>query len=1206
MMEPYIGLRYFKEKDAELFYGRDEHVAELLGKLAGNRFVAVLGSSGSGKSSMVRAGLLPELRAGMIPEAGSQWKVVEFKPGRAPLGALADALQKALGVDGAREMIEEGPLGIARVVQAAALGERTNVLILADQFEEVFRFQQEDGAQALEEGQALVRRLLDAAAQTEVEVYVLMVMRSDYLGECAQFPELPERMSESLYLVPRLRRDQLEEAITAPVGGRIEPALVQRLLTEVGSDPDQLPRLQHLLLRMWLLGEPLTMAQYESRGGWAGGLDQHLDEVYRKLPDEACAAVFRQLSEMDKGRAVRRRASLGDLVEIAGPEASLVVERFRAEGFLAPEADPVDITHECILREWPRVRGWMEKEERDEKRLRELADAARDAGWPQWTRALSGLTLENLASWWDTAKPSQAWAQRYGLAVEEAYLIWSRAEDERLKAERDALENRARAAVQERLETERRQALERNRRARWTAVNGMVVLGFAGLGGWAWAQKSLANVQGSAALTRQLVSRSELVFGEGAAGIERAALLATSSLRLQPTFDGDRALRRQLSLLLKTQASLVHEGKVLSVAWSPDGKRVATGSEDKTARVMDASTGQEVARLAHEGRVLSVSWSPDGKRVATGGDDNTARVMDASTGQEVARLAHQDTVWSVAWGPDGKRVATGSGDKTARVMDASTGQEVARLAHHGVVWSVAWSPDGKRVATGSDDLTARVMEASTGKEVARLAHQGPVWSVAWSPDGKRVATGSEDKTVRVIAASTGKEAARLVHQRAVRSVAWSPDGKRVASGSDDGTARLIDASSGKEVARLSHQGRVIAVAWSPDGKRVATGSEDKTTRLMDASTGLEVARMVQQEAVFSIAWSADGKRVATGSGDKTAQVMDASAGHEVARFAHDGYVKAVAWSPDGKRVATGSEDSTARVMDASTGQEVARLAHQGDVWSVAWSPDGKRVATGSGSLARVMDASTGQEVARFAHEASVLSVAWSPDGKRMATGSGDMTARVMDAFTGQEVARLAHEGRVLSVAWSPDGKRVATGSSDMTARVMDATTGKEMARLAHEGSVFSVAWSPDGKRVATGSADKTARVMDASTGQELARLAHEGFVAWSPDSKWVVARSGDLRVMDAATGEERVRIGIEAAGARFSSDGRSLEILGRDATGFDLLLTRHTLDPQALIREACSKVTRNLTLAEWHQYAGKETPYARSCDNLPFPPDYKP
>src|SRR5215472_10548988 len=193
-------------------------------------------------------------------------------------------------------------------------------------------------------------------------------------------------MSQSLYLVPRLRRDQLQEAITAPVGGAIEPAVVQRLLGEVGSDPDQLPRLQHLLERMWdrAQGGRLTMQHYTDAGGWEKGLEQHLEEVFQTLtePRQAvCARVFQQLSELDKGRAVRRRAEISELIEVCGPDAPEIVRRFRAAGFVTPRENPVDITHESVLREWPRIRGWLEKENRSARRLRELVAAAEDAGW---------------------------------------------------------------------------------------------------------------------------------------------------------------------------------------------------------------------------------------------------------------------------------------------------------------------------------------------------------------------------------------------------------------------------------------------------------------------------------------------------------------------------------------------------------------------------------------------------------------------------------------------------------------------------------------------------------------------------------------------------------------------------------------------------------------------------------------------------------
>lgn len=315
---PYIGLRYFEERDAELFYGRDEHIAELLAKLSSNRFVAVLGSSVSGKSSLVRAGLLPELRAGMIPQAGPRWKVLGFQPKNAPMSELARSLQETLAIANAYDVITEGPLGLVNAIHAARLDQRTNVLVIADQFEEVFRFQREAREQnkqaAAEECHSLVRRLLDAAA-SELSIYVLIVMRSDYLGHCSQFPDLPERISESLYLLPRLRRDQLEQAIVTPAGGDIEPALVQRFLSDAGADQDQLPLLQHLLMRLWM-AHRLTTDGYKDLGGYQGALSDHLNQIYNDLTanqQKVCEPIFQRLSDRDENnRDVRRRPPSGN------------------------------------------------------------------------------------------------------------------------------------------------------------------------------------------------------------------------------------------------------------------------------------------------------------------------------------------------------------------------------------------------------------------------------------------------------------------------------------------------------------------------------------------------------------------------------------------------------------------------------------------------------------------------------------------------------------------------------------------------------------------------------------------------------------------------------------------------------------------------------------------------------------------------------
>jgi len=564
-----------------------------------------------------------------------------------------------------------------------------------------------------------------------------------------------------------------------------------------------------------------------------------------------------------------------------------------------------------------------------------------------------------------------------------------------------------------------------------------------------------------------------------------------------------------------------HRGRVTSVAVTPDGRRIVSGSEDNTVVVWDLEAGTLIHRLSgHRGRVTSVAVTPDGRHTVSGSLDNTVAVWDLEAGTLIHQLkGHQDRVNSVAVSPDGLRIVSGSEDNTVAVWDLEAGTQIHQLAgHQAGVTSVAASPDGRLIVSGSWDKAVAVWDLEGGTQVHRLTgHQAGVTSVALSPDGRLIVSGSVDNTAAVWDLEAGTLIHQLSgHQGSVRSVAVSPDGRLIVSGSDDKTAAVWDLDAGTLIHQLSgHQARVLSVAVSPDGQRIISGSADKTAMVWDLEAGALIHQLSgHQGSARSVAVSPDGRRIVSGSDDKTAAVWDLQAGTLIHQLSgHQDSVSSVAVSPDGRRVVSGSRDKTHAIWDLEAGTQIHQLSsHQGTVTSVAVSPDGRRIVSGSyDKTVAVWDLRAGTLIHRLSgHRLAVTSVAVSPDGRRIVSGSHDITAAIWDLEAGTQIHQLkGHQYGVHSVAVSPDGRRVVSGSWDKTVAVWDLEAGTLIRRLSgHQDQVNSVAVSPDGRRIVSGSKDHTVAIWDLEAGRCLTSLTLDSrihSVAWHPGGRFVVA-----------------------------------------------------------------------------------------------------
>jgi WD40 repeat protein len=1117
---PYKGLASFEEDDAASFFGRERLVGELAARTVQVGLLGVLGASGSGKSSVVAAGLLPSLDAGLLP-GSDRWRHVVFRPGEHPQEALTAALAAIAPPSGGGDPVE---------ATIEAVGSDGRLVVAIDQFEEVFTLCADE-----REREAFIGAITRTVSRSPERIVFVLTIRDDFYGRCAPYRDLAELLVANHVLVPPMTSDELRRAIELPARRtrlRVEAALADALVAEAEGEPGALPLLSAALVELWQARDDgwLRVGTYERTGGLRGAVARLAEASYRQLSDgerDMARRICLRLAGIGDGEVVtRRRVELSEFDVDTNPVAADVLARLTRDRLLTITDSTVEVAHEALLREWPRLRGWLEEDLQGHQLRQHLTQAAKQ--WEGRRRDTSemyrGARLSAALDWASTRGPDLNELERDFLA-----------------ASREASEREA--------ERQRRT----NRRLRGLLVGTALFL-------------VVALVAGALALVQRGRARGETERAEKQAQIASARELAAASvanLEVDPersillaleavdaTWEADRTVEPEAEEAL--HRALIESRVVLTVpqggglAVSPDGERFATTGEDGTTTVRDAATGRALMTLeAHRGAVTDVEFSPDGDLLATTGGDGAVRLWDSEHGRQLQALrAGGEPVLNTAFSPDGNRLATLEAG-VLRLWDVPAGtQRVLARAPAGGTFDVfvppgppAFSPDGSLVASATWDGSAKIWDVATGK--TKLVVTNPVWfitDVALSPDGRYLLSGSPDGTARMWSASSGDLVSTFSgHTGEVRAIGFSPDGSRIATGSSEGIARVWDAATGELLMSLAgHTDTIDSLAFTPDGRELLTAAIDGTTRLWDVSlaggrdwltvpgpslrlggfafspggrtfavpgdisgvtirdvqTGRRIVTLRGSNAkVTQVAFSPDGRRlaVAAGSGlppprkaDTTVPIWDVETGEMLMVLrGHDDVVNGVAFSPDGSRLATASYDETVRVWDTTSGEMLEKLDMEGGGWAVAFSPDGRSLLGTDEQLEEpavvVWDVDTFRQIGRFTgHSDVVQDIGFGPGG-RVVTAGWDGQAMIWDLDSRRELLTLrGRGGAVLDAVFSPDGTRVATGTFDGTATIWDAGTGRKLFTLfGHERLVHTVAFSPDGRFLATASGDGT-------------------------------------------------------------------------------------------------------------------------------------
>lgn len=1115
---PYRGLAAFREADADVFFGRGVLVDQLVARLTRQRAVAVVGPSGSGKSSVVRAGVLPRLR-------GDGAFVTTMVPGTHPLAELEVALSRVAAVELAdvADEVVGSPDGLTRLVRRVLPSPGGDLVLVVDQFEELFT--QSDPT----ERDLVLTALTAAVDDADAPVRVVVTLRADFLGAALSHPTAGRLLRERCVMVTPLTDDELHDVIVRPAGVAgvaVDPALATAVVADAARAPGSLPMVQFALTEVFASAHDsglMTLEAYRRIGGIEGVLGQRAEEVHAALDEMArpmARALFRRLVMPTRdGPPARRRALRSELEHVPGA----VIDAFGDARLLLFDRDEesreptVEVSHEALFRAWPRLAAWIEEEADDLRLLHHLTAAAVewDGGGRADAELYRGGRLDSALDF--------AGRHRHALSAKEQAFL-------------DAARDRRRRQAASSARTLRRLRL---------LTGGLAVgLVLALVGALvALDQRRQVQAEQRVAVARELAAASTAVADEDA---ELAVLLALEAVDRTRSVDGTvlREAESALHRAVTSSRSVLHvDGTGGSVAWHPDGSVFATEGPEESGLVdvRDTATGELVqSYVGHEIDINDVIFSPDGALLATTGDDGFLRVWDSEDGELRAEVEGQFDAWGVTFSPDGTLVAASwSREGTVRVLDLDDGGPPLEIDIATPPWgnSISFDPDGTRLAMASIDGVV-IHDVVTGERVRRLNNTPFAEAVAWSPDGRWIASTSPDALPRITEAASGEVHVELDdHDSKVFGLDWSADASRLATVSIDGLARVFEVTADGAARRVevgARDGALWGVDLSDDGELLLTGDSISTsTRVwaVGANGGAEWANLAISRAPphSAASFSPGGDEVAVTGLDEAALVWSPDTGTRTRVGIDLRPATEVEVSPDGDLVATADAGDVVHVWDPGSGEEQFTVDVPGLVAEeLAWHPDGGLLAITGDDLraaGRIAITDRSGELVTVLEDGetdrSAVDVAFSADGRwlvssRRPSSRNDPTLpslRIWDWEREEVVADLPTFATVLAV--DPAGTRIAAADQDGEVGLWDPQSQEQHASLVgHTGDVTGIAFSADGTRIATSSLDGTVRLWRADTGEvQLVLHGHDGpvhAVAFGPDGDRLVSTAPGL------------------------------------------------------------------------------------------------